>query len=363
MTLLRTAPRLQTCSATAGEPETAIFRQLPTYEMSWRAMAVSASVHTILVALLICIPLAFFRKLETEPFVIVHMVAPAMVPKLELPRVEPQPKPMVLPLPTKLPDVEVPRPMPAPVAEPRRPEPKPPAPIVAETPKELVKPAAPAPAPPKAEVKTGAFETAAAATMKPRPAAEVQTGGFGVSYAPPSDGPRRAGTPSPDVGSFDLPAGQGRGNGTGGASGRAGVVMASGFGDARGAGAGGTSANGTGGGVRSGGFGDYNAPVASAARTAPRDAPPPTQPVEILSKPKPEYTQEARDQRLEGEVLLEVMFTARGEVRVLRTLRGLGRGLDEAAVRAAQQIRFKPATREGRPVDSTVNVHIVFRLA
>ena len=67
--------------------------------------------------------------------------------------------------------------------------------------------------------------------------------------------------------------------------------------------------------------------------------------------------------KLEGEVLLQVLFTATEEVRVLDIVRGLGHGLDENAIRAAQQIRFKPARRDGEPVDSTATVHIIFQLA
>jgi len=44
-------------------------------------------------------------------------------------------------------------------------------------------------------------------------------------------------------------------------------------------------------------------------------------------------------------------------------VRGLGHGLDESALRAAQQIKFKPAQRDGRPVDSSATVHILFQLA
>jgi hypothetical protein len=50
-------------------------------------------------------------------------------------------------------------------------------------------------------------------------------------------------------------------------------------------------------------------------------------------------------------------------VRVLRLIRGLGHGLDEAATQAALQIRFKPALDQGRAVDSRATVNIVFRLA
>ena len=86
-------------------------------------------------------------------------------------------------------------------------------------------------------------------------------------------------------------------------------------------------------------------------------------PVEILSKPRPAYTAEARARNIEGEVLLEVQFSASGDVRVLRVVQGLGHGLDETALAAARGIRFRPATRDGAAVDSTAIVHIVFQLA
>jgi TonB family protein len=86
-------------------------------------------------------------------------------------------------------------------------------------------------------------------------------------------------------------------------------------------------------------------------------------PVEIQFKPLPEYTEEARRRHVEGEVLLEMLFTASGEARMLRVVRGLGYGLDEAAAAAARQIRFLPARRNGSPVDSRAVVHIQFQLA
>lgn len=86
-------------------------------------------------------------------------------------------------------------------------------------------------------------------------------------------------------------------------------------------------------------------------------------PIEILAKPKPAYTDEARAKRIEGEVLLEIQFSASGEARLLRLVRGLGYGLDEAAVAAARGIRFRPAMRDGVAVDSSAVVHIVFQLA
>ena len=62
-------------------------------------------------------------------------------------------------------------------------------------------------------------------------------------------------------------------------------------------------------------------------------------------------------------MLLEVVFEATGKIHVLRVVRGLGHGLDDAAVHAAEQIHFKPALKDGQPSDSTALVHIIFQLA
>jgi TonB family protein len=86
-------------------------------------------------------------------------------------------------------------------------------------------------------------------------------------------------------------------------------------------------------------------------------------PVEILFKPRPDYTDEARKMRIEGEVLLRILFASTGEARVLEVIRGLGHGLNENAIKAAEHIRFKPAQRTNQPVDSMAIVHIVFQLA
>ena len=88
-----------------------------------------------------------------------------------------------------------------------------------------------------------------------------------------------------------------------------------------------------------------------------------TKPVEIASKPKPQYTDEARALKLEGEVWLEVLFAADGSVRVQRVLRSLGHGLDENATKAAGQIRFRPAEKDGQPVDQVATIRVQFQLA
>jgi len=89
---------------------------------------------------------------------------------------------------------------------------------------------------------------------------------------------------------------------------------------------------------------------------------PPTN-LEVLSKPQPAYTSEARQLKVQGDVILRVTFTASGRVVVQGIVHGLGHGLDEEARRVAQQIRFRPATRNGQAVDMTTNITITFQLA
>jgi TonB family protein len=85
--------------------------------------------------------------------------------------------------------------------------------------------------------------------------------------------------------------------------------------------------------------------------------------LEVLSKPAVKYTPEARQLRVQGDVILRVTFTAAGQVIVKDVVHGLGHGLDEEARRVASQIRFRPATRNGQAVDLTTNITITFQLA
>jgi TonB family protein len=113
--------------------------------------------------------------------------------------------------------------------------------------------------------------------------------------------------------------------------------------------------------TRAAGFG--SAAVASGPQRKVAESEPATKAVEILSKPRPAYSAEARDLHLEGEVLLDVLFRASGEARVERVVRGLGHGLDEAAIASVAHIRFHPAERAGQMIDQRATVHIVFQLA
>jgi protein TonB len=111
--------------------------------------------------------------------------------------------------------------------------------------------------------------------------------------------------------------------------------------------------------VKPAGFSDAPPSPAATVRQKPQER---VTPAEVLFKPTPSYSEEARAQKIEGTVTLEVEFSATGQVRVLRVIRGLGYGLDEMAIRAAEQIRFRPALSAGKPVDFTATVQIIFHL-
>lgn len=216
---------------------------------------------------------------------------------------------------------------------------------------------------PKAPVKhvqTNIFESEKTElTQVRRPARAVQTGGFGDPEGVPGQGNSKRNTVTvASLGAFDLPSGPGRGNGTGKAHGVAGVVRSAGFAD-------GTSSNfpvrasRT---VAASGFAQEVAPPVSTFR-APVEKKAQLEPVEILYKPRPAYTDEARRKRVEGEVLLDVVFEASGSLHVRRVVKGLGYGLDDNALAAAQRIQFRPARRDGQPYDCAALVHIVFELS
>ncbi|MGH9524475.1 MAG: energy transducer TonB [Terriglobales bacterium] len=210
-------------------------------------------------------------------------------------------------------------------------------------------------------VRTGSFNSigSSATPTTTLEASKVQTGGFGDPNGVAAEKTSNAAPNIAKVGSFDLPSGKGSGNGTGGDRGARGVVASAGFGNGVAASGGGGHANGAV--VRSTAF-DSSAPAVGTGHPA-ASSHPATTAAEVLSKPTPAYTAEARSLKLQGEVLLRVVFRASGKVEVLRVVRGLGHGLDESAVQAAEKIKFKPATRGGSPVDSEATLHIVFQLA
>jgi TonB family protein len=267
-------------------------------------------------------------------------------PKIEVPKPQPElPKPVAVKLPT--PDAPHLAPAPPKAVAP------PPQPKVG-----LFKSATPTQVANNVSaptVKTGGFGDPVGVTPNPnatRPANIAAVGSFG-SAPGPSQGAGAARQGSVHGTSF----GSGVANGVPGGKDR-GTVASAGFSNGV---VGGTGSPGSHGTVATAGF----AQVASAAAgvNPAKFKEPPSTPIVLVSKPLPQYTPEAKQLRIEGDVTLEVRFTASGQVQVLRVVNGLGHGLDQQATLAAERIRFKPATKNGEPVDEVSIIHISFQLA
>ena len=84
---------------------------------------------------------------------------------------------------------------------------------------------------------------------------------------------------------------------------------------------------------------------------------------EVTSKPDPVYTREARRVGVQGVVVLKVLLLANGKLDRVRVVRRLPYGLTENAIRAACEIKFKPAIKAGQPVSQWVTLEYAFRLA
>jgi TonB family protein len=358
----------------------------------WRTYATSMAVHVAgIVLLMVLVPILVTRDVKEPLRLVTTLIAPVpvkpfkpeppkirppkllakseIVPKPVLPRIEP--KPVVLPPVAR----ETQKPVPQPQIAAAEPKPIPRIPIPEVAPAPAIRP----------QVHTGVFGSEQAA-KKVEAAKDLKVGGFGDPNGAKTSPETKNPTLMAKVGSFEAPQGEGTAGGHGGA-GRGtvrqssfgsmdgagsgpggngvgighGTVRQSGFGASDGGGGNGTGGNGRGGTVKTGGFGETaagpNQPVQRAKAVAPT-----TTPVEILSKPKPVYTPEARNLHLEGEVSLDVIFSASGSVQILRVVQGLGHGLDEAAQNAATRIRFKPGTRDGAAVDTRATIRIVFEL-
>jgi TonB family protein len=334
------------------------FALLPKARTPWTEFAFSTTVQVLMIALL-----AWVRLLHPEVVSPLHynfssiriVDTPAPVnhqPQVRLPAhavfAEIDPPANALRMPAPLPKV-------APRAEEMK------APTVQLAAKLESLPVNAAPVIPKQGVKMNTFATGSSAAQTiDRAASQVQTGGFGDPNGIPAKASQGKVVNIASVGSFDLPTGPGSGNGTGGAKGVAGVVASTGFGNGIAVGESHPRATGT---VQSSGFASVDVATPSAAKSHHAEVAVNVMPAEILSKPTPVYTQEARSLRIEGEVLLQVVLEASGNLRVLHVVHGLGHGLDDNAVKAAEQIRFKPATKDGQPTDSTVVLHVVFQLA
>ncbi len=145
--------------------------------------------------------------------------------------------------------------------------------------------------------------------------------------------------------------GRGIGNGTGTG---VGPGEGGGIGPGRGGNIGGGDRNDGGGGPGGGGGGtDYNKIFSG------RDV---TSKARVLSKPEPQYTEDARKNQITGTVVLRAVFSSSGQVTQIRTVSGLPNGLTERAMAAARQIKFVPATKDGRPVSMWMELQYNFNL-
>jgi TonB family protein len=294
----------------------------------------------------ISLPAALPESLPEKPRVVHAPRPPAHSELSHVPEARPRP---AIP-PPALP--ETPKPQPAPVPGPPKVAALPPQPELPKPPLRKLEP----------QTRLGEFGGASSATATVKlPRAEVQTGGFGSPSGLPGTAEGGSHGNVAKLGSFDQPVGPGSGNGSGGEHGARGVVASAGFGDST-AQSGSQRAAGDGQ-VHSGGFADARSLTQTSPQAKPQAAAAPFEPVEITSKPNPVYTEEARQLHIEGEVILRVVFRASGQIQILGVSQGLGHGLDEAATRAAQQIQFKPARRNGQPTDATATLQIVFQLA
>ncbi len=343
----------------SASTESGLFSSLPQWKAPWSEFVLSYGVQAVVIAIFAWIPVLHPEVLEgpkkdyhaielvPTPVPVNHtpqrQLKPVLVAELDpppaalrLPAPQPQPKPKVEDTP--VPEVKIAT---------RKLDPLPPSvPVI-----------------PKQAVRTNVFSTGSSAPQTiERAPQQVQTGGFGDPNGIPARTTQTRAVNIAQSGGFDMPTGPGYGNGTGGANGVRGVVASTGFGNGVATGdAHPSSPRGT---VRQAGFGDADVPAPPTVQSRPAaQATAKIVPAEILSKPTPIYTEEARAKRIEGEVLLEVVLEASGKLRVLKIVRGLGHGLDDAAVNAALQIRFKPALKDGLPSDSTAVVHIIFQLA
>ena len=83
---------------------------------------------------------------------------------------------------------------------------------------------------------------------------------------------------------------------------------------------------------------------------------------QLLREVKADYTEDARQRGLSGDVVLEIVVRRDGSVGDIKILQGLGGGLNDRAVQAVRQWRFAPARRQGVAVDVIVEVAVEFKL-
>jgi TonB family protein len=160
----------------------------------------------------------------------------------------------------------------------------------------------------------------------------------------------------PNSKSTDLSRGSGSGEGYGGGSGTGvGKGEGAGYGPGRGYNTGGGDTNIGGGGAGGGGGGGDDPNKVYTTKDVSSKA-------RILSRPEPQYTEEARRNQVTGTVVLRAVFGANGAVTNIKAVKGLPDGLTEKAIAAARQIKFVPAQKEGRNVSQYIQIEYNFNL-
>jgi protein TonB len=85
-------------------------------------------------------------------------------------------------------------------------------------------------------------------------------------------------------------------------------------------------------------------------------------PPALLTSVDPEFSEEARKAKFSGNVLVDLIVDEQGNPTHVRVARGVGMGLDEKAVEAVRQYKFKPATKDGKPVKVELTVDVNFQI-
>jgi len=85
-------------------------------------------------------------------------------------------------------------------------------------------------------------------------------------------------------------------------------------------------------------------------------------PPQVLFAPEPEFSEEARKAKVAGNVLVYLQVDTNGRPINVRVLRPIGMGLDQKALEAVKQYKFKPAMENGHPVIVEMNVEVNFQI-
>ncbi len=82
----------------------------------------------------------------------------------------------------------------------------------------------------------------------------------------------------------------------------------------------------------------------------------------LIYGPEPEFSDEARRQKYQGVVVVSIIVDAQGNPQRPRIVRALGMGLDEKALEAVKQYKFRPAMQGGKPIPVEINIEVNFQL-